>query len=615
MKNRRTLSLGGLAIVLLAGTAAAQPFTNGPPGASLSVSLAASVTSPAPVGTIVTWTASVAGTSSTNLWYRFQARETATTLGPCHAVRGTVAPHGCATDFSMVQDFGPVNALSWTASDHEGGYEVQVTATDNDSGATAVASAVFQFTPRVTGSTPVVSTTANPLVFLYSAPSCPAGSTMSVQFQAPDGFLQNTNSKPCDGRTTMNFYLAGMRAQTLYSIRHTIQNGSQAVTGPVLTQATPNASTTDGPYTVAVLPPATAPNPVVLQARFGWPVATDLMGNLLWYSAQDISIMSRPEPGGLFLGWFEGSTYDTAHQILEEFDLAGTVLRETNAARVNQQLAAIGMHPITTFHHEVRALPDGSLLVLGATERILTGVQGPGPVDVLGDIILVLDPNLQVSWAWDTFDHLDPHRLATLNETCTAVNGGCPPILLAPQANDWTHGNCLELTADGSILYSARHQDWVIKIDYGNGQGTGNILWRLGKDGDFQFISSDPYPWFSHQHDANIDANGVLTVFDNGNVRNASDPTAPSRGQVIQVDEVNHTATLLVNAYLGDFSIALGSAQSLPDGNYHFHLGYITKNTTARIVEVDPAGNFVYDMHVGEIEYRSFRMRDLYTTP
>lgn len=137
----------------------------------------------------------------------------------------------------------------------------------------------------------------------------------------------------------------------------------------------------------------------------------------------------------------------------------------------------------------------------------------------------------------------------------------------------------------------------------------------MGKDGDFQFISSDPYPWFSHQHDANIGANGVLTVFDNGNVRNASDPTAPSRGQVIQVDEVNHTATLLVNAYLGDFSIALGSAQSLPDGNYHFHLGYIVKNTTARIVEVDPAGNFVYDMHVGEIEYRSFRMRDLYTTP
>jgi len=194
----------------------------------------------------------------------------------------------------------------------------------------------------------------------------------------------------------MNFYLAGMRAQTLYSIQHTIQNGSQAVTGLVLTQATPNASTTYGPCTVAVPPPATAPNPVVLQARFGWPVATDLMGNLLWYSAQSISIMSRPEQGGLFLGWLEGSTYDTAHQILEEFDLAGTVLRETNAARVNQQLAAIGMHPITSFHHEVRALPDGSLLVLGATERMLTDVQGP----CIWCMTILLSAHKNSSTAW-----------------------------------------------------------------------------------------------------------------------------------------------------------------------------------------------------------------------
>jgi arylsulfate sulfotransferase len=380
-----------------------------------------------------------------------------------------------------------------------------------------------------------------------------------------------------------------------------------------LTQATPDTSFTFGARTVLAPPPAPMANPIILQARFGWPAATDAMGNLLWYSPQDISMISRPEPGGLFLGWFEGSTVDTAHQILREFDLAGTVLRETNAARVSEQLAAMGMHPIITFHHEVRGLTDGGILALAATERILTDVQGPGPVDVLGDMILVLDRNLQVQWAWDTFDHLDPHRLATLNETCTAASGGCPPIRLAAQANDWTHGNSLQLTPDGNILYSMRHQDWVIKIDYRNGVGTGDILWRLGKDGDFQFISGDPYPWFSHQHDANIDAGGILKVFDNGNVRSASDPSANSRGQVIQLDETNRIATVLVNANLGDSSIALGSAQVLPDGNYHFHLGYIPTNNSTRIVEVDQFGRIVYDMQVGELQYRSFRMQDLYS--
>jgi hypothetical protein len=283
---------------------------------------------------------------------------------------------------------------------------------------------------------------------------------------------------------------------------------------------------------------------------------------------------------------------------------------------VNQQLAAMGMHSINSFHHDVRGLPGGGLLTLAAEERILTDVQGPGPVDVLGDMIIVLDQNLQVQWAWDTFDHLDTSRKATMNETCTAVTGGCPPILLAPQANDWTHGNAIQLTPDGDILYSSRHQDWVFKIDYQDGHGTGNIVWRLGLDGNFQFLSSDPYPWFSHQHDANIDANGIVTVFDNGNLRQAADPSADSRGQVIQLDEVNMTATLLVNADLGDFSIALGSAQMLPDGNYHFHLGdIVAKNSTTRAVEVQPSGQIVYDMGIAEIMYRSFRLQDLYTPP
>jgi hypothetical protein len=205
--------------------------------------------------------------------------------------------------------------------------------------------------------------------------------------------------------------------------------------------------------------------------------------------------------------------------------------------------------------------------------------------------------------------------MATLGEVCGATTGGCAPILLAAQANDWTHGNALQLTPDGNILYSARHQDWVFKIDYENGHGTGDILWRLGKGGDFQYLSSDPYPWFSHQHDVEIDANGVVTAFDNGNTREAADSTANSRGQAIQLDEVNRTATLLVNADLGSFSSALGSAQSLPDGNYHFHMGDIAAKNPTRIVEVDPSGQIVYDMAIGEIMYRSFRMQDLYTPP
>ena len=54
--------------------------------------------------------------------------------------------------------------------------------------------------------------------------------------------------------------------------------------------------------------------------------------------------------------------------------------------------------------------------------------------------------------------------------------------------------------ADGNLIVSVRHQDWVIKIDYAHGHGDGHVIWRLGQGGDFAVISSDPSPWFSHQH-------------------------------------------------------------------------------------------------------------------
>jgi hypothetical protein len=48
--------------------------------------------------------------------------------------------------------------------------------------------------------------------------------------------------------------------------------------------------------------------------------------------------------------------------------------------------------------------------------------------------------------------------------------------------------------ADGDLVLSIRHQDWVIKIDYRNGAGDGPVVWRLGADGDFAVNSTDPNP-------------------------------------------------------------------------------------------------------------------------
>ena len=129
-------------------------------------------------------------------------------------------------------------------------------------------------------------------------------------------------------------------------------------------------------------------------------------------------------------------------------------VQETNVARINEQLKALGRPAISGFHHEARYLPGGKTLLLADVEQILINLQGSGAVDVIGDAILVLDADLQVVWTWNAFDHLDISRAAVGGETCL-VYPGCATHYLAADANDWTHGNAVVETPDGALLYPA----------------------------------------------------------------------------------------------------------------------------------------------------------------
>ncbi len=60
---------------------------------------------------------------------------------------------------------------------------------------------------------------------------------------------------------------------------------------------------------------------------------------------------------------------------------------------------------MTSFNdHETRVLPNGNILILGGRDETSTAYQGgtpDNPVDIIGDMILVLDHNMQLLWAWD----------------------------------------------------------------------------------------------------------------------------------------------------------------------------------------------------------------------
>jgi hypothetical protein len=258
-------------------------------------------------------------------------------------------------------------------------------------------------------------------------------------------------------------------------------------------------------------------------------------------------------------------------------------------------------------------------------EKVFTdGTQGSSPqspVDILGDMVVVLDTNWQVRWAWNSYLEEDVTRAAVLGETCTPTQGGCPPLNFMPVANDWLHSNSLHYASDTNILVSQRHQDFVLKIDFANGTGTGNILWRLGKGGDFTMTgTSDPYPWFSHQHHVGFDIPGqpVLSLFDNGNTRVASQGSGDSRGMVLNVNETSMTVSPILMADLGNYSSALGSAQRLSNANYAFCSGIITTSPggsqSIEVVGVPaPGGTLDYTPAAPTSAYRIYRLSSMYT--
>jgi hypothetical protein len=348
----------------------------------------------------------------------------------------------------------------------------------------------------------------------------------------------------------------------------------------------------------------------------------------------------------------------TGAQFLREIDLSGNTVRETNIGVLQQELlakgatdfgpcsaiplpAAIGSVCLGAMHHEAFLMPNGKTLLMVDLEKIFApGTQGNTTglnVDIIGDGFLVLDQNFQLLWYFETFQHdggapqLDITRAALLGETCAQNQGGCPYLFLAGTpgvttlANDWLHSNSLDYDpADGDVIVSSRHQDWLYKVDYNNGAGTANILWRMGLDGDFTFnnTNNDPYPWFSHQHDARFanPSTGELTVFDDGNIRVASNG-GNSRGMSLTVNETpgNMTVIPLLSQDLGYYAFALGSAQLLGNGNYFFQPG-IVNGTSSYAIEVLPTsgtvnGTLIYNLESSFSSYRAWLMPNLYLPP
>jgi hypothetical protein len=530
---------------------------------------------------------------------------TATDLGaaPVYQFAETLA--GGLTQ--VVRDFSTGNTFNWTPM-REGNYTIKVTVKDGFGDATGESATQFYTAAsRVAGYNATISPTSNPLVALYSAPPSPGGS-MIVQFRLKGSGLpwRSTAPLPIVPGTSTNFLVAGLLPNKTYVMRHVLDDGR---TSPILmyrTGALPSYLTFPK-FTVqkdakaAIDPTQSLVFHVGINAPPGTvdTLATDRTGNVAWYfdpvANAFPSYAPSLVPGGtvLLLGGTQDGTGGA--DTVREVDLAGNTVHETNVHAVNAQLAALGVPSIVNFNHDAQRLPNGDTAVIAATTRTIN-LNGT-PTQYTGDMILVLDRNFQVNWAWDPFTWLNTNRLPTLGEG----------------ARDWTHANSVAWSpADGNLIVSLRSQDEVVKIEYANGTGDGRVLWRLGRGGDFTLLSSNPNDWFSHQHDVTYINPTTLMLFDNGNVRNSTNPHAKSRGQVLALNEATKQARLLANVTLSSYAMAVGSAQRLPNGDLVFDSGFLQQT-----IEVRPNGKPVYilKMVMPGLQYRSFIYSNLYGNP
>jgi hypothetical protein len=313
------------------------------------------------------------------------------------------------------------------------------------------------------------------------------------------------------------------------------------------------------------------------------------------------------------------------YALLIEVDLAGNTIREMDAGALGAKMQAAGFDFIpTAIHHDFALLPNGHVILLTNFTRNFTDLPGyPGTTAVIGDGIVDLDENWNPVWAWNSFDYLDVNR--HLN--------GLP---------DWTHSNALLYSAaDGNLVLSMRHQSWVLKIDYNNGTGAGDILWKLGYQGDFALTqgdvpTADPSLWFSFQHFPSIisqtGSQTTLAVWDNGDFRvlDSSGTTcgsAPlylpcySRATIFQLEESTMVANLFWDTLPGTFSDWGGSINQLANSNVEFDINAPSPppspNVASEVQEVtqSPTPQIVWKLDfspVTETAYRAYRVPSLY---
>ncbi len=296
----------------------------------------------------------------------------------------------------------------------------------------------------------------------------------------------------------------------------------------------------------------------------------------------------KPLPGGSILAIL--NEYGSGRRVMIEMDWDGAVKWVFDPG-------AFGVR----VHHDFQRLPNGNTLLLTQVGRNVPWLRPGTTVD---DILVEIDRNGTIVWAWSTLDSAAKLPFTAAEWTYLSTLSGTTLFhtnsVQALPPNRWEEKD--PRFRAGNLILSQRDTNLVFIID----KPTGDVVWS--------------YRGAIGQHHARmltseLPGAGNILIFDNG----GSGGTPPITRQYSRVIELHPPSSAVVWSYscikgacragkgtTTFYSPFLSGAQRLPNGNT-----LITEGTMGRLFEVTPGGTLTWEYLIATSElqiYRGYRL-------
>lgn len=340
------------------------------------------------------------------------------------------------------------------------------------------------------------------------------------------------------------------------------------------------------------------------------PFAVDSDGEVRWYSTLYSQHMLKKWTKGHFMMLTKSDQSGETYNDLIETDLLGRVYKEFKfSAKAGSTDATKSEVQYTTLiHHDLTRLPNGNILatVSDGSSRYKEDTLAEISYKT-GKVVKVIDfKRLLPKSMWKSFTKGDDGKM------------------------DWFHQNSVDYDkTDHSILVSSRNQDLIMKLDYRTNQikwiysGKKSSTWPQ-KYRKYLLKKTKGTTTTGGQHGLYLlsHKNGKETIIlynNNVSVTNGDKKNSGkySEGVIYQINDKQKTIkqTWSYGKQLGkkNFTVVIGFAQKLANGNVLLDFGYKNNGKESNIIEVNSQGQQVWNATVKNASikayvYRAYRL-------